>query len=110
MAKEFASSIANETWIFKPLPEGRKAVKCKWIFKIRYKPSGEVEHFKARLVAKGFSRVAGVDFNETYVPVIKYDAVRAVFVISNEHGMFKAQFDICTAYLNADLMDIHGTT
>ena len=91
MAKEFNSLITNKTWVLKPLPEGRKAVKCKWIYKVKYKPSGEVERFKARLVAKGFSQVAGIDFTETYAPVIKYDAVRAVFVISNEHGMFKAQ-------------------
>lgn len=90
MAKEFASLIANKTWILKPLLEGRKAVKCKWIYKVKYKPSSEVERFKARLVAKGFFQVAGVDFTETYAPVIMYDAVRAVFVISNEHGMFKA--------------------
>ena len=106
MTKEFTSLVDNKTWVLKPLPEGRKAVKCKWIFKVKYKPSGEVERFKARLVAKGFSQVAGIDFTETYAPVIKYDAVRAVFVISNEHGMFKAQFDVCTAYLNADLIDI----
>ena len=106
MDKEFTSLLNNKTWELKPLPAGRKAVKCKWIFKVKYKPSGEVERFKARLVAKGFSQVAGIDFTETYAPVIKYDAVRAVFVISNEHGMVKAQFDVCTAYLNADLIDI----
>lgn len=65
-----------------------------------------MERFKARLVAKGFLQVAGVDFTETYAHVIKYDVVRAIFVISNEHGMFKAQFDVGTAYLNADLIDI----
>lgn len=106
MAKEFASLTSNQTWVMKPLPEGRKAVKCKWIYKVKYKPSGEVERFKARLVAKGFLQVAGVDFDETYAPVIKYDAVRAVFVISNAHGMFKAQFDMCTTYLNTDLIDV----
>ena len=106
MATEFASLIANKTWVLKSLPEGRKAVKCKWIYKVKYKPSGEVERFKARLVAKGYSQVAGVDFTETYTPVIKYDVVRAIFVISNAHGMFKAQFDVCKANLNADLIDI----
>lgn len=47
-----------------------------------------------------------MDFTGTYAPVIKYDVVRAVFVISNAHGMFKAQFDVCTAYLNAYLIDV----
>lgn len=67
MAKEFASLTANKTWVLKALPEGRKAVKCKWIYKVKYKPSGEVKRFEARLVAKGFSQVAGIDYNETYV-------------------------------------------
>jgi hypothetical protein len=61
MAKEVASLIANKTWVLKPLHEGRKAVKCKWIYKVKYKLSEEVEQFKARLVAKGFSQVVGVD-------------------------------------------------
>ena len=106
MTKEFTSLIANRTWVLKPLPKDRKAVKFKWIYKVKYKPSGEIERFKARLMAKGFSQVAGVDFTGTYAPVIKYDVVRAVFVISNAHGMFKAQFDVCTAYLNAYLIDV----
>ena len=94
MAKEFASLTANKTWVLKPLPEGRKAIKCKWIYKVKYKPSGEVKRFKARLVAKGYSQVVGIDFTETYAPIIKYDVVRAIFVISNAHGMCKAQFDV----------------
>ena len=106
MTKEHTSLLTNKTWVLKPLPEGRKAVKCKWIYKVKYKPSGEVKRFKARLVAKGFSQVASVDFTDTYAPIVKYDAVRAVFVINNEHGMVKAQFDVCTAYLNVDLLDI----
>lgn len=65
-----------------------------------------MERFKVRLVAKGFSQVTGVDFTETYAHVIKYDVVRTVFVVSNEHVMFKAQFDVCTAYLNVDLLNI----
>ena len=47
MAKEFASLLANKTWILKHLPEGRKTVKCNWIYKVKYKLLGEVEQFKA---------------------------------------------------------------
>ena len=75
MEKELAFLLTNKTWILKPLPEGRKVVKCKWIYKVNYKPSGEVERFKARLVAKGFSQVAGVDYTESHAPIIKYDVV-----------------------------------
>jgi hypothetical protein len=54
MDKEYESLLLNKTWSLVQLPERRKVVKCKWIFKIKYKPNGDVERYKARVVAKGF--------------------------------------------------------
>ena len=79
--------------------DGRKVAKCKWTYKVTYKPSWEVEWFKAHFVAKGVPQVAGVN-----APIMKYDVVRAMLIIGNEQEMFKAQFDVCTTYLDVDLM------
>ncbi|PNX62023.1 hypothetical protein L195_g060949, partial [Trifolium pratense] len=53
MAKELKALEENETWELTTLPKGRKAVGCKWVYKIKYKATGEIEKYKARLVAKG---------------------------------------------------------
>jgi hypothetical protein len=62
MDEEFDSLLTNETWQLTPLPAGRKAIKCKWVYALKTKPDGSLERFKARLVAKGCSQIPGVDF------------------------------------------------
>lgn len=56
MDKEYKSLVDNETWTLCKLPEGRKPIKCKWLYKVKTNQNGEVERFKARLVAKGYSQ------------------------------------------------------
>ncbi|CAA9994718.1 unnamed protein product, partial [Nesidiocoris tenuis] len=56
MDAEMKSFAENETWIMQDLPPGKKAVACKWVFKIKTNPDGSIERYKARLVAKGFTQ------------------------------------------------------
>ncbi|KAL0422710.1 UNVERIFIED_CONTAM: Copia protein [Sesamum latifolium] len=55
MKKEIEALEKNETWTLEPLPQGKHAIDFKWVYKIKFKPNGEVERYKARLVAKGFT-------------------------------------------------------
>lgn len=103
MDQEFESLIKNGTWDVVRLPKGRTAVKCKWVYKIKYQPNGEIERYKARLVAKGYSQKAGIDYEETCAPVIKHDSVRSMFAIAAAYKMHIVQFDIATAFLNGNL-------
>ncbi|GJV98148.1 ribonuclease H-like domain-containing protein [Tanacetum coccineum] len=59
----------NNTWEITELPANRKAIGYKWIFKIKYKASGDIDKYKARLVAKGFNKKEGVDFDKTVRPI-----------------------------------------
>lgn len=66
MNDELHSHKSNNTWQLADLPKGRKAIQCKWVFKIKRDAEGNVSKYKARLVAKGFSQRPGIDFDETF--------------------------------------------
>ena len=70
--------MQNKTWELVELPEDREAIGCKWVFKIIYTSSGEVERFKGRLVAKGYAQKHGIYFDETFSPVVRFSSVRAL--------------------------------
>ena len=103
MEKEYDSLIENKTWILVPPPPRSQAIKCKWVYKIKYTSDGAIDKYKARLVAKGYSQIQGIDYTETFSPVIKHDSIRLIFAIAAVLRMHMKQFDIGTAYLNSDL-------
>ena len=66
------SLIENETWKLIVLPPGRIAIGCRWVFKLKHAGDGTVERFKARLVAKGYAQIYGIDYDETFSPVVRF--------------------------------------
>jgi hypothetical protein len=102
---EYDSIQAAGTWTLVPLPPGRKAIRCKWVFKIKRLSHGAIDRYKARLVAKGFSQKPGVDYNETFAPVAKFCSIRALVAY---HDLEIHQMDVKTAFLNGELdVDIY---
>ena len=69
------------------LPQGRKLLKTKWVYKVKHGPTGEVKSFKVRLVACGFAQIFGVDFDETYSPVARLTSLRIVFAVAAQLGL-----------------------
>jgi hypothetical protein len=68
---ELDSLKQNHTWILSPLPKDQKTIKNKWIFKIKHKVNGNILKYKARLVTKGFTQFFGIDYGETFSPIVK---------------------------------------
>ena len=100
---EYSAHIKNNTWTLVDLPEGRKAIESRWVFKVKYNADGSVERHKARLVAKGFSQEAGLDYEETFSPVAKYKSIRSLLAIANQLNLEVHQMDVSTAFLNGEL-------
>jgi hypothetical protein len=86
------------------LSAGKKAIRCKWIFKRKEGSSPcEASRFKARLVVKGFSQIQGIDYNDVFSPVVKHSSIRALLGIVAMHDLELEQIDVKTAFLHGDL-------
>ncbi|MCP4490581.1 MAG: DDE-type integrase/transposase/recombinase, partial [Gammaproteobacteria bacterium] len=103
--KEYHSLMENNTWELMKLPEGRKAVDCKWVFKVKHNANGSVDLYKARLVAKGFTQKFGIDYDETFSPVVRFESLRTAIALGARLGMKMHQMDVTTAFLNGTLKE-----
>ena len=103
MEKELESLQTNDVWDLVELPEGRKAVGSKWVFKLKVDADGSVVRHKARLVAQGFSQKFGLDYDETFCPVVRFESVRAAIALGVQNGLKLHQMDVTTAFLNGNL-------
>jgi hypothetical protein len=101
--KEFKALLENGTWILVELPEGKKALKCKWVFRIKRNADGTIEKYKSRLVVKGFSQKPGIDFKEIFSPVIRLESLKLMLAIATILDMEVHQMDVATAFLNGDI-------
>jgi len=93
------------TWELMEAPKNRKPVTNKWVFVRKYNKEGELLKYKARLVARGFSQVPGMDYNETFAPVVRLETIRAILALAVEEDWEIQQMDVKGAYLNGDLKE-----
>ncbi len=105
MNVEFDALLKNHTWKLVPAHPSQNLVGCKWVFLIKRKADGSIERHKARLVAKGFHQQPGLDYDETYSPVIKPTTVRTVISLAISYGWSLRQIDIQNAFLHGTLTE-----
>eukprot|EP00253_Pinus_taeda_P016346 PITA_16346 len=83
MVDEMTSLQKNEAWDPVELPDGRKPIGSKWVFKKKTNAEGKVEKYKARLVAKGYSQVLGTDFGDILSPIAKVTSIRLLLFVAD---------------------------
>ncbi|GJW80547.1 putative RNA-directed DNA polymerase [Tanacetum coccineum] len=105
MNDEMKALYENDTWELVELPLGRKAIGSKWVYRIKYMSFGEIERFKTRLVAKGFNQKKGIDYEETFSPIVKMSTVRCLIDLAVQSDWKLFQMDVDNAFLYGDLSE-----
>ena len=111
MEAEIASHARNGTWSLVPKPDHddhrsrNRIAGNRWVLVTKRDASGRIERLKARLVFKGYEQVYGVNYTDTYAPVLKYKSMRILLVLVARWDYELKQLDVETAYLNATIKE-----
>ncbi|XP_074271447.1 uncharacterized protein LOC141595383 [Silene latifolia] len=103
MEAEITALENNGTWELADLPSDKKALGCRWVYKIKYKSDGSIERYKGRLVIFGNHQVEGIDYGETFAPVIKMVTIRTFLSVAAVKNWELHQMDVHNAFLHGDL-------
>jgi histone deacetylase 1/2 len=103
MDEEFDALQWNNTWRLVPSHAGKNVIDCHWIYKIKRKSDGSIDRYKARLVAKGFKQRYGIDYEDTFSPLVKIAIVRLVLALSVSRGWSLRQLDVKNEFLHGVL-------
>ncbi|GJT03740.1 retrovirus-related pol polyprotein from transposon TNT 1-94 [Tanacetum coccineum] len=106
MQEEIHEFERLDVWILVPCPDNILIIPLKWIFKIKLDEYGDVLKNKARLVAKGYRQEAGIDFEESFAPVARLEAIRLFIAHAASMNMVIFQMDVKTAFLNGELNEV----
>ncbi|GKB71633.1 putative RNA-directed DNA polymerase, partial [Tanacetum coccineum] len=103
MEDEMNSLHENNTFELVKLPKGKRALKNKWVYKLKTEEHTSRPRYKARLVVKGFSQKRGIDFDEIFSPVVKMGSIRVVLGLAASLDLEVEQIDVKTTFLHGDL-------
>lgn len=103
ISDELRALASNDVWELVDTPKGANIVSNKWVFKIKRLPNGQIDRYKARLVARGFSQRHGIDYNETFAPVVRMESLRILLAVAAAEDLEIHQMDVVTAYLAGEL-------
>ncbi len=105
MNEEILSLLKNQTWMLVERPVGVNVMDCKWVLRKKFNSAGELVRYKARLCAMGYTQKLGIDYHETFAPVVKYKSLRILLVLANLLDYEVKHMDVETAFLNATMKE-----
>ncbi|KAJ0509944.1 putative RNA-directed DNA polymerase [Helianthus annuus] len=105
MKNEIQAIEQNETWELVEASKEVKPIGVKWVFKTKLNERGQVEKHKARLVVKGYAQKKGIDYDEVFAPVARWDTIRSLLAIAAQNDWTVRQLDVKSAFLNGELKE-----
>lgn len=99
MDAEIRALETNYTWKLTSLPAGKRAIGCKWVFKVKLRADGSVERYKAHLVAKEYNQIEGINYTESSSPVAKAVTVRLFLTLAAANGWALHKLDVNNTFL-----------
>jgi hypothetical protein len=106
MQSESDALKANDTWSLVPRPPNVNIVTGKWVFRHKFLADGTLDRYKARWVLRGFTQHPGIDYDETFSPVVKPATVRVVLSLALSRSWPMHQLDVKNAFLHGHLTEI----
>ena len=100
MQEELNQFERNEVWELVPKPNDQSVIGTKWVYRNKMDENGIIIRNKARLVAQGYNQQEGVDYEETFAPVARLEAIRMLFAFACHKIFILYQMDVKSAFLN----------
>ena len=105
MQEELNQFERCKVWSLVPRPKDQSVIGTKWVFRNKLNEDGEIIRNKARLVAQGYRQEEGIDYDETFAPVARLEAIRLFLAYASFKGFKLYQMDVKSAFLNGDLQE-----
>ena len=100
MQEELNQFERNDVWDLVPRPNDQSVIRTRWVYKNKNDENGDIIRNKARLVAQGYNQEEGIDYDETFTPVARLEAIRILLAFSCHHDFKLYQMDVKSAFLN----------